>query len=267
MKNRNDRQGAFTLIELLVVIAIIAILAAMLLPALARAKRQAKIKSAQMEIANIVNAIHKYDSDYNRLPSSSEAMQASAATGDDFTYGTTGANQLKTPSGSMDIRSPDAATGGSTYQTNNNELMAILLDLEQFPNGANTCNLKHLKNPKRGGYLNARMVNATNAAGVGSDGVYRDPWGMPYIITIDLNSDEKARDAFYRGRAVSADPSDPSNPARGENGLIPKQIGANVFYELNAPIQVWSAGPDQTIDPTVAADKGANKDNVLSWKQ
>ena len=38
------------------------------------------------------------------------------------------------------------------------------------------------------------------------------------------------------------------------------------YFECNSPVMVWSAGPDKMIDPTSPATKGANKDNVLSWK-
>jgi hypothetical protein len=109
------------------------------------------------------------------------------------------------------------------------------------------------------------MTSDANAPGVGPDGVYRDPWGSPYVITIDANNDEKTRDAFYKLPAVSQDPN-PSNP-NGLNGLIKRKLpnGTKVF-EANSPVMVWSAGPDKTVNPSVAADKGANKDNILSWK-
>jgi hypothetical protein len=40
--------------------------------------------------------------------------------------------------------------------------------------------------------------------------------------------------------------------------------GDHFYY--HGKVMVWSAGPDKTYDPTVKANTGANKDNVLSWQ-
>jgi prepilin-type N-terminal cleavage/methylation domain-containing protein len=265
---------AFTIVEMLVVIAIIGILAGILLPVLSRAKVTAQVNQAKVEMSQIVVAIQQYDSVYGRFPVS-PAAQAAAQTGNngnyDFTYGGVFPPLAPSPSPTT-IGTPMASFTPPIFT--NSEVIAILMDLTNYPNSTvPTVNVNHQKNPQRTVFLSAKTTEKPLMPGVGPDLVYRDPWGNPYVITMDLNYDEQCQDAFYCLSTVSGPPlpaAPNSNP--GFNGLVNPDTTKPDNYQYHGKVMVWSAGPDKMLDPnlanapTVRANSGYNKDNVLSWQ-
>jgi len=237
---------AFTLVELLVVMSIIAILAALLLPASAAVKRHMQIVRAQIQIKDIITAIQGYDNAYSHFPVSDNAQAAAIAADNNLTYGGT----FQTPAGPTPVGTPVAA-----IVLDNAEVIAILMNATSYGNGLPTVNADYVKNPQRTIFLTARMMGDTKSPGVGMDGVYRDPWGNPYLISMNLGTADLCQDAFYKSPVVSAG---------GFNGLVLQPDGN---YAARASVMIWSAGPDKLIDPTSPADTGVNKDNVLSWTQ
>lgn len=248
--------AAFTLIELLVVIAIIAILAAMVLPALQGVQNQAKVRKAQLEISDIKSAILRYQADYSRYPASVGAMAAATAAKDDFTFG-------------PGVTNPPAVG----YDEFNSGVIAILMDWTNSPLSTAPLvvnpNINHQKNPRQIQYLNAKMSGwdptqgGLPQPGVGKDLIYRDPWGTPYIISLDLNYDEKCMDAYYRNSSVSQ-----QSVQSGYNGLFNSvdATGGGNNFAFTGGVMVWSLGRDKLLDSSKPATTGLNKDNVLSWK-
>ncbi len=268
------RQG-FTLVELLTVIAIIGVLAGMIVPALSVAKKKAQVAVAKKDLQIIIGAINGYYATYSRFPSSPKSRAALNDVNPDFTYGTyLGDGSAKTlwdrygkalntpPVGNFDSKIPNA---------NNSELVSILHNLERFADGTATPNKGLVLNPQKQDFLEGfkdldylrKPVGGQQAlyrpGGTGPDGVLRDPWGNPYIITLDLNYDNKCRDGFFRRDVVTA----PGSGNVGVNGL--RSAGAKDSWELSGTVMAWSFGPDGKIGLN-NANTGFNKDNVLSWK-
>jgi len=261
----------FTLIELLVVISIIAVLAGMLLPVLGIAKTRAKVAKAKTEISNLMTAINQYEADYHRYPASDLARASLTDEVPDFTFGTYyrrndgSGYRLMNGAGRQACFPVDNGSRRINYETSNAEVMSALVDIVEFRNGELTPNKReHLLNPKKNAYLELTQVdipkqpNQPAKPGLGWDGVYRDPFGNPYIISLDLNYDGRCRDAFYRKESVSLG---------GINGMSrPTGVTTGSYFEANKPIMVWSFGPDGTAGDSQKANQGFNKDNVISWQ-
>ena len=79
---------AFTLIELLVAIAIMAVLTAMILPALQSSRQSARATQCRSNLAQLGEAFHAYHMTQGTLPSGSVDLQSPAMAGPDrFAWG------------------------------------------------------------------------------------------------------------------------------------------------------------------------------------
>lgn len=249
--------AGFTLIELLVVIAIIAVLAGLLIPAVGAARGKAQIARARVEINGLVAAINQYKQDYGVWPVPKEAQTIAADNFGHYTFGryTGTAWQYATPLPAV----------REEYLMDNRGVIAILMARDVPPN------LGNARNPRKVKYLDVKDAKDNTSSGIGPDGVYRDPFGNPYIISFDLDYDGTLADTVYRDGTVSG------MGATTQPGYLGHVYNTQRnWYEVKQSVMVWSLGADAnavlnpTRPPGTPADlPGArldpNKDNILSW--
>lgn len=159
MSTNKKRQKGFTLVEMLVVIAIIALLAAIVIPALSGAMKASKKARAMRQVQDIHGAIERYWSEYNRMPVPREQKH-----------------------GGNDIR----------YKEDNNKVINILMAKDIATWSADDI---AVTNPKRLAFLDldARSLAEYSA---NADGL-KDPWGNYYELMMDMNFDNVINDATY----------------------------------------------------------------------
>lgn len=161
-RNCHHSYRGLTLVELLAVIAIIAILAAILLPAIAGARKRVKSSACRWREAELAQAVESYLRTYGQPP-----VTRAAASNAVF-FGNSGGDAT-------------CGWGQNADGARCEDVGAALADLDAGPNAG------HAKNPLRVKF----------AEGAEPGGALLDPWGNRFVFAFDSNADGYTVEATY----------------------------------------------------------------------
>ena len=166
---RRRRGGAwrhavgFTLVELLVVIGILALLMAILLPAVNKLMQKADVSRAKTDVQRLANAWQSYYSEYKRWPVQGGLLFGSVGWGQNGAEGSTGMPTV------VQVMTNIMYPAASAQEQGNRNMHPIVTNW----------------NPK------GIVFMAYDSDAVNTNGHMVDPWDRPYFFLFDLNNDGK----------------------------------------------------------------------------
>jgi prepilin-type N-terminal cleavage/methylation domain-containing protein len=171
------RLNAFTLIELLTVIAIIAILMALLFPAIQSMRDSANKAQAKKDEMNIVAAVKAYNGEYgnfpNVIPNPASVVSGDIIVGDMVAGNGLSPAPISDNNGLFNILR-NIADSSVNNNYNGNPKRIVFFEGKSVSNPAS---------PKRG-FLDNPAPNNT-----AQKGSFYDPWGTQYFIIINSDND------------------------------------------------------------------------------